>query len=150
MATVFDVAKYILRKTNILTTYKLQKLVYYSQAWSLVFDDEPIFNEKIYAWANGPVCKRLYNVHQGLFQISESDLRAGDITKLSKKQKATIDMVLKGYGTFSGQQLSNLTHQEMPWRNARKGLKPNEIGEKEISLDDMYQYYYSSYNEQIK
>ena len=43
MASVFDVAKYILHKLGTVTTWKLQKLVYYCQAWSLVWDDEPLF-----------------------------------------------------------------------------------------------------------
>ena len=38
---VFDVAAYILQKTGSMTTMKLQKLVYYSQAWSLVWDEKP-------------------------------------------------------------------------------------------------------------
>jgi uncharacterized phage-associated protein len=36
MTSVFDVAQYILRRKGQMTTWKLQKLVYYSQAWSLV------------------------------------------------------------------------------------------------------------------
>ena len=43
MATVFDVAAYILAKRGEMTAWKLQKLVYYSQAWSLVWDQRPIF-----------------------------------------------------------------------------------------------------------
>ena len=70
MVTCFDVAKYILRqqkKTNketLITTWKLQKLVYYSQAWATVWDDEPIFKNDIEAWANGPVVRALYNFHK--------------------------------------------------------------------------------------
>ena len=37
MGTVFDVAKYILSKTGSITTWKLQKLCYYSQAWALAW-----------------------------------------------------------------------------------------------------------------
>lgn len=42
MATVFDVAKYIVDSLGKVTTMKLQKLVYYSQAWNLAWDDVPI------------------------------------------------------------------------------------------------------------
>ena len=44
MATVFDVARYILEKYGPLSAMKLQKMVYYSQAWSLVWDDAPLFD----------------------------------------------------------------------------------------------------------
>lgn len=50
MATVFDVAAYILEKKGEMTAWKLQKLVYYSQAWSLVWDQRPLFAERIEAW----------------------------------------------------------------------------------------------------
>ena len=51
---VLDIAAYILCKQGAMTAMKLQKLVYYSQAWSLVWDDKPLFRERIEAWANGP------------------------------------------------------------------------------------------------
>lgn len=53
--TVFDVAEYILEQHGEMTSMKLQKLVYYCQAWHLAWSDEPLFRESIEAWANGPV-----------------------------------------------------------------------------------------------
>ena len=53
MATVFDVAAYILKQRGEITTMKLQKLVYYCQAWHLVWEDEPLFRERIFATATG-------------------------------------------------------------------------------------------------
>ena len=55
MASVQDVAAYILEKQGGMTAMKLEKLVYYSQSWSLVWDEKPLFGEDIQAWANGPV-----------------------------------------------------------------------------------------------
>ncbi|MBC8146611.1 MAG: hypothetical protein H8E98_01335 [Bacteroidetes bacterium] len=37
--SVYDVADYILKQVGYITTMKLQKLVYYCQAWSLVWDE---------------------------------------------------------------------------------------------------------------
>lgn len=54
MANVFDVAKYILVQRGEMSTMKLQKLCYYCQAWSLVWDDKPLFEEEFQAWANVP------------------------------------------------------------------------------------------------
>ena len=42
MANVFDTAKYILEQKGNMSTMKLQKLCYYAQAWSLVWDDAPL------------------------------------------------------------------------------------------------------------
>ncbi|MBD5559274.1 MAG: DUF4065 domain-containing protein [Clostridia bacterium] len=44
-----------LEKTGPITTMKLQKLLYYAQVWSLVWDENELFPEKFEAWANGPV-----------------------------------------------------------------------------------------------
>ena len=60
MAKVKDVAQYILEKQGDMTTIKLQKLVYYCQAWALVWTEAPLFEEKIEAWANGPVTPELF------------------------------------------------------------------------------------------
>ena len=63
MATVFDVAKYILDKAGSMSAMKLQKLVFYSQAMSLVWDDLPLFDDDFEAWDKGPVCRALFNAH---------------------------------------------------------------------------------------
>jgi uncharacterized phage-associated protein len=136
-----DVAAYILQKCGSMTTMKLQKLVYYAQAWSLVWDEQPLFTEKIEAWANGPVVRELYDRHRGQFRVSK--WTAGDPTRLTSCQKETIDAVLHFYGDKSSQWLSNLTHKEDPWQNARLGLGPGQRGEAEIQLDSLAEYYSS-------
>ena len=57
MASVYDVAAFILGRLGQVGAMKLQKLVYYSQAWSLVWDDQPLFSETIEAWDKGPVVR---------------------------------------------------------------------------------------------
>ncbi|QWR76739.1 Panacea domain-containing protein [Candidatus Magnetomonas plexicatena] len=139
--SVFDVASYILEKRGKMTAMKLQKLVYYCQAWSLVWNEEPLFNEKIEAWANGPVVRELYDKHQGLFEISS--LGIGDPSVLSKKQREAVNSILEYYGKKSSQWLSDLTHMEDPWKKARKGLAPSMRGNNEISHASMMEYYSS-------
>ena len=90
MANVFDTAKYILEKSGSMSTMKLQKLCYYSQAWSLVWDDFPLFEEDFQAWANGPVCPELFFKTQGKYSASASDETGGE-GDLSDNQKDTID-----------------------------------------------------------
>lgn len=70
MANAFDVAKYILEKKEDISEVKLQKLVYYCQAWSLVWDENELFHEDFEAWANGLVVRELYNAHRGLFKVN--------------------------------------------------------------------------------
>lgn len=144
MATVYDVAKYILEKHGEMTAMKLQKLVYYSQAWHLAWEEEALFNEKIEAWVNGPVCPDLYKIHSGQFKVDSKLLDLyGTPDNLSLEQKESIDNVLGFYGDKSSQWLSDLTHAEEPWKQARDGLEQNERGNREIDLSSMFEYYNS-------
>lgn len=140
MVSVHDVAAYILKKEGPMTAMKLQKLIYYCQAWSLVWDEAPLFRSRIEAWANGPVVPDLYARHRGMFKVSEWD---GNPASLNQKQKDTIDGVLKFYGDKPSQWLSDLTHQEDPWRQARAGCHPNERGCNIITHAAMAEYYSS-------
>ena len=139
--SVFDVAAYILEKLGTISTIKLQKLVYYCQAWSLVWDEAPLFNEKIEAWVNGPVVRELFAFHRGLFQISFVSI--GIPGRLNKTQKETIDSVIAFYGKKTGQELVEISHLEEPWKLARKGLSRDERGDSEITLESMAEYYTS-------
>lgn len=124
MPNCYDVAAFILQERGEMTTMKLQKLVYYCQAWSLVWDEAPLFPERIEAWANGPVAPVLYEEHRGAYTIRR--LSRGNPDVFDKKQRATIHSVLKFYGGKSSQWLKDLTHNEKPWRDARRGLGPSD------------------------
>jgi uncharacterized phage-associated protein len=141
--SVFDIAKYILEQKGAMTVMKLQKLVYYCQAWALVWDEEPLFTERIEAWANGPVVRTLYAEHRGLFTVMAINFPQGDSSRLSGDQKETIDAVLDFYGDKTAQWLSDQTHCEQPWRMARAGLPDSERGTSEITLASLHEYYSS-------
>jgi len=139
MATAKDVAAYILQTKGPVTAMKLQKLVYYCQAWHLVWEDEPLFPEKIEAWVNGPVVRELWDAHRGCFRIES--IPGGDPENLTDAERTTIDAVLEFYGDKSSQWLSDLTHMEEPWRRARGELAPDDRTAREIPLASMADYY---------
>jgi uncharacterized phage-associated protein len=141
MTSAHDVAAYILQGTGSITAMKLQKLIYYSQAWSLVWDEAPLFGEQIEAWANGPVVRELYEEHRGAFRVESWS--KGNAERLSSVQRETVDAVLAYYGRMSSQQLSDLTHLEDPWKEARNGLSPGQRGSKVITHASMMEYYSS-------
>ena len=136
-----DVAAYILRSQGAMPAMKLQKLVYYSLAWSLVWDDEPLFEETVEAWANGPVIRELYDAHRGQFAVAS--IPDSDPDLLDSDQRETVDAVLQFYGEKCSQWLSDLTHMEAPWRNAREenGLGSGERGQAPITHASMHEYY---------
>jgi uncharacterized phage-associated protein len=137
--SVHDVAAYILKKQGEMSAMKLQKLVYYSQAWSLVWDEKPLFRAQIEAWANGPVVPLLYQKHRGQFSVKTWP--DGESSKISGEAKKTIDSVLKFYGDKTGQWLSELTHKEQPWLDARKGLSDDDRSNREITHSALAEYY---------
>jgi len=122
MCSVFDVAKYILSEIGgDVSTMKLQKLCYYSLVEGLISPEQvAIFSNKFEAWANGPVCRDLWNVHKGHFSINA---RMIPNSLLSKKKiplsyKGYINSAIVEYGTMTGAELSEKTHKEKPWLDA--------------------------------
>lgn len=140
MANIFDVAKYILEKRGTMSTMKLQKLCYYAQAWALVWDDEPLLDEEFEAWANGPVCRELFLKTQGRYSVSAEDETGGN-GDLTEDEKDTIDKVLEHYGEHNAQWLSQLTHMEEPWNNARIGVPAGVGCNRIITKESMALYY---------
>ena len=72
----------------------------------------------------------------------------GDAAKLDQDQCDTVDAVLEGYGDKSAAWLSELTHRERPWRDARlrAGLGMGERGNVQIRSSDMAEYYDGLYD----
>jgi uncharacterized phage-associated protein len=139
MASVHDVAAYILKNRGPMSAMKLQKLAYYSQAWSLVWDERPLFAERIEAWANGPVAPALYDKHRGSFNVQAWPY--GNPDALDGAAQATVNIVLAGYGDKDPQWLSDLSHLEAPWKNARRSLAPGERCSEEITPAALAEYY---------
>lgn len=144
MANIVDTARYILEKKGTMSTMKLQKLCYYSQAWTLAWDETPLFDEDFQAWANGPVCRELFDLHKGKFLIGADDLpQFSGEHNLSPAECETIDKVLEFYGDKEGHWLSELTHKERPWKEARQkaNVLPGDSCNEIITKESMADYY---------
>ena len=143
MANVFDVAEYILSQLGETTTMKLQKLVYYCQAWSLAWDGVPLFEEDFEAWMNGPVCPELYQAHKGTFKVGSGFFRLykSEDPNFSEDNIDSMNAVLRDYGDKAPYWLSELTHHEEPWKSARRGLAVGEHSNNIISKESMQCYY---------
>jgi uncharacterized phage-associated protein len=119
---------------------KLQKLLYYSQVWTLVWTQEPLIAEDFQAWANGPVLRGIYDLHKGCFQV-QPGFFGGNPNALSADQVDIIQKVLGYYGDKDPQWLSTLTHMEKPWQSARTGYANGERCESTISKSSIMEYY---------
>lgn len=147
MTTIFDVANYFISRSddeNPMTPLKLQKLCYYAQAWSLVWDNENLFEEDFEAWVHGPANHMLYRKYKEISFIKHIDPDYND-NIFNEDSLETLDVVWNTYGDYSGKYLEQLTHIEEPWINARRDLHPGEKSNNVIAKESM-KLFYSSLN----
>jgi uncharacterized phage-associated protein len=139
----FFLTKLDVEKGDSMTPLKLQKLVYYAQAWHITIFEKPLFSEKIEAWAHGPVVKNLWERFRGLPKdksIDRSNLQIESLV-FSPNTLELLEEVNDIYGEHSGSHLEELTHSELPWKNARKGVPIHEGSSNEITLEAMKDFY---------
>lgn len=145
MIAAAEVAKYFLSKAEEdvgdgITNLKLQKLVFYAQAYHLAMYREPLFRERIEAWEHGPVVPSVYHEYKrfgygNIPQPTDLDPKAFD-TNTSE----FLDDVYNVFGQYSAWKLRNMTHEERPWAEAyREGERNREISH--ASMEEFYKQY---------
>lgn len=158
----YFVVLYCLQNEISISHLKLQKLLYYIQAWHLVyFDNEDIFDEEPEAWAKGPVYRTIYNELKEFYNNRELEdyyksyeeeefNKVKEKISLTDEQEEFLEAILNHYGTMDHDKLVCLTHCEYPWSNARKELSPFEFSNEKVSKDDMRNYYGKLLNKKRK
>lgn len=96
---------------------KLQKLLYFAQGCYSVMKGEPLFPEKIYAWAHGPVVADLYPEFKSYGDRGITRFRNVNI---DSKTEAILEEVYQVFGQYSAWALRNITHEQDPWKKTRK------------------------------
>lgn len=144
MATpeVLNLASYLHGSLNLIApveTLKLQKLLYYCNAWSLALRDRPMFTDQIQAWKHGPVVASLYRLHRTESVIEEWPHGEGQL--VPKDDQELANQIIQLYGGRSGWALREMTHQESPWIDAWKASDNGRIKGFEISPEAMKSYY---------
>ena len=152
MTTVDNACDYIILRVceaeECTSMLKLQKLLYYCQAWNLAIHNEQLFNEQFQAWIHGPVSRSIYNRFRdskSLYsQVDESDIQSAfNIQSIPDRDKSLIDSVLEVYAEYTGTQLEQLTHNEEPWLKARQYHTPSQRCEEIIDEEVMRSCYAS-------
>ncbi|MBE6139009.1 MAG: DUF4065 domain-containing protein [Firmicutes bacterium] len=140
------IAKYFLTKSE-LTPKKIQKLVYYSYSWFIALNNENeneinslLFDETPEAWIHGPVFKTLYNEYR-TFNWHEVPKNEEHMIFENDSIIPFLEHIWEEYGKFDADQLEYMTHHELPWQNARKGMSALDYSNKEISKKDIFIYF---------
>lgn len=133
-----------------ITNKKLQKILYYIQAWHLVYFESQLFDETPEAWVHGPVYPTVYTIykkHKALPIVIDEETSKEkanvllDSFCLSEAQKQFLQSAIIFYSKRSALELEISTHRELPWRDAREGLEDYDLSKKPISIDTMKSYY---------
>lgn len=140
MTGIIGVAAYILDGYGPMTTMKLQKMTFYCQA-AAVARGRALFDDDFEAWRGGPVSVELYKCHRGRFLVRKGEIVADTADVPTVEQKAMIDSVCSRLAPMDGNELSERTHREGPWKEARKGLSPIDPGNQIIRKESMRDYY---------
>lgn len=139
MEKILNVAQYIyteLKNTlkfddKEIDEMKIHKLLYLAQRQSYAIINQPLFNEDLEAWKYGPVNRSIrasFIKGIGFYDPTED---------ISLESMYIVKNIILEYGKLNSWELSELTHKEQSWLNARKGLKDGENGSKIISKSDI-------------
>ena len=137
MNSIISVANYIIEKykavsgSNVIDEMKLHKLLYFAQRESLAITDNPLFPEPLEGWKYGPVSPLVRSV------FTPHGLEVDDYEEVSPETMYIVNNVIDQYGSIEAWKLSELSHREISWNNAREGLNPSMSGNRELSIDDI-------------
>lgn len=140
--SIKKVAKWFLKKES-MTHRKLQKLCYYSEAWSIALQKRKLFNDTYFeGWVYGPVSPELYDTYKeyGWLEIpkveEKEEIILSDILEL-------LNLVYGTYKDFDGIELSELAHNEKPWIESREGYETYTGCNTRLNIETIYEYYNS-------
>ena len=128
---------------DVVTHLKLQKLLYFSEAWTQLLLNKELFSEKMEAWAHGPVVKEVFKEFNG--SGWEPLNVSGDIIELDQDTNNILTQVLKAYGNVSAKTLEHMTHEDQPWKEARGSLSPEARCSNVISKESIKSYFTEKY-----
>ena len=141
-AKVNDVVAALINELGDLATAKTHRLLYYTQAWHLVWEGVAMFGNKIEAWASGPIVPEVFAQHEGVYLLQHAPPGAS-LRRLTTAERSTIQGVTDFYGAQEGYVLAALAQREAPWMEARAGahLACGERGHALITQQAMRRYY---------
>lgn len=132
------------------TPLMLQKLLYFIQGIYSALYGKPLFEEDCRAWVHGPVYPEVYTLFRDFKYNPIDDVRFGLLKGtddvLTEEERDVIDRVVNTFGIYGGKVLERITHNEEPWKSARKGYG-DQVPSSELVSKDSIRKYYESVNE---
>lgn len=139
------VISYVFEKLEEVTPLMLQKLLYFIQGESYALNGKPMFRENCQAWVHGPVYPEVYDMFRDFKYNPIDDARfailEGTEDELSHEERMVVDLVVNTFGEYSGKMLERITHEEEPWKLARKGYADYIPSNEPILMESIGAYY---------
>lgn len=148
MPSVHEIANYFILRGiedcdtggEYITHLKLQKLLYFSQAWYLGIFGESLFEEPIQAWIHGPVCPDVYHELKS-YDWHPIEKQYGESVRGAPQVLDLLEEVWMEYGIFSAKELERMTHEDPPWIEAREGLPAGANSSQPIYPENIQKVY---------
>ena len=139
------VIAYVFERLEEVTPLMLQKLLYFIQGIYSALHGKPIFVEDCRAWVHGPVYPEVYELFRDFKYNPIDDARFalldGTEDALTDDEKRVIDLVVNTFGMYGGKVLEKITHNEVPWKEARKGYGDSIPSSALLPKDRIMKYY---------
>lgn len=147
------VIAYVFEKLGEVTPLTLQKLLYFIQGIYSALYGRPIFEEDCRAWVHGPVYPEVYELFRDFKYNPIEDARfallEGTADTLTEEEKYVVDLVADTFGMYGGKVLERITHNEAPWKEARKGYG-DSIPSSDLLTKERIMKYYEAVNQKYK
>ena len=129
---------------DVVTNLKLQKLLYYAQAWYLVNFGKRLFKDPIQAWDLGPVVPDVYHAWKK-YQSAPIPYRVkgNEESFFQQHQISFLTDFFEVFSSLSATELVSMSHAEKPWKEAHARGNNSEIDPKR-----MRDYYTEQYKAQ--
>ena len=116
-----DIAKWFINRADReagddMTHLKLQKLIYFAQAWHLANTGDALFQEDMQAWTHGPVVPSVWHAYK---QFQWDSIPTGDDPDVDHRVAQYLELIYKNYGKYSAKELERITHRDDPWIETR-------------------------------
>lgn len=125
---------------EVLTNLKLQKLIYYAQAWHMALKDKPLFGEDFEAWIHGPVLPSQYQRFK-TYQWRPITEEVVDGAVSDDALNSFLAEIIDVFGSETAVALELMTHRETPWLQARGGIAPHLASNTKIEKAVMRDFY---------
>lgn len=152
MYNVLDVCRYVINYSNDkdydISNLKLQKLLYFIQAYFLINKNETCFNETIEVWDFGPVIPKAYSEYKqyggghipsisSYIEMDSDNIWNVHRVKynnniISNADKKMINDVINQFAEYTATDLTSLSQNQAPWNNIYEPYTNNEITKESI------------------